>query len=63
MTASSNGDSILKEWRELSDEERKRVIPALLYSIAEWRVFSLAGPIHSMHWLKQLFDESGVPLY
>jgi hypothetical protein len=59
-TSSRDTRTIMSEWDKLDEERRKELIPILLHSIVEWRIWS-DTPATGMHWLENQFRNAGIP--
>ena len=53
-------EKTVTEWNKLSEDERKQLIPVLLHSIIEWRIWSVTS-MNGIHWLENQFRDAGVP--
>jgi hypothetical protein len=58
--AEAEKEAVVGGWMKLTEEQRKQLIPILLYSISEWRIWSKTAT-SERHWLERQFQSAGVP--
>ena len=51
---------ILQSWRQLSEEEKAKILPKLLVATKGWRDWTFSPPA-CLTWLELKFQQAGVP--
>lgn len=54
----SDTNSVLDEWRRLTEAEREALLPDLLVGMRGWRAWA-TDPYSFQYWLERMFEKRG----